>query len=251
MDATLLNRKHRVSAANREAIEYFTAGGGIFTVASGRMVEAVRAYFTQMTINAPAILHNGAKIYDYGKEKTLFEKFIEEHRKQAIRRVHDDFPHMGIEVYADEKVYVYRECFETERFKTRGYDVTYRMPDYVWDMPWTKVLIIGRRKELDAVEPVYRRSYDSGFSVRSGDHFLDIVAGGVSKGLALLRLAGLLGIERENIYAAGDNMNDIDMLRAAGHSYAVENAEPEVKAAAENQAPSCDNDAIAYIVGHL
>ena len=43
-------------------------------------------------------------------------------------------------------------------------------------------------------------------------------------------------------------MNDIDMLRAAGHSYAVANAEDAVKAAAQHTAPSCDEDAIAYIV---
>lgn len=251
MDATLLDSGHRVSDANKRAIEYFISEGGRFTVASGRMVPAVRAYFSQMTVNAPAILHNGAKIYDYEREETLFEKFIEERRKNAIRRVHDDFPNMGLEIYADEKVYIYRECFETKRFLTRDYDVTYSMPDFVWDMPWIKALIIGHRDELDAVEPIYRRDYDSGYSVRSGNYYLDIVAGGVSKGVALVKLAKLLGIEKENIYAVGDNMNDIDMLCEAGHSYAVENAEPAVKTAAKGTAPSCDCDAIAYVVGEI
>ncbi len=251
MDATLLDSSHRVSDQNREAIEYFISEGGRFTVATGRMVPAVRAYFSQMRINAPALLHNGAKIYDFETETALFEKFIEEPRKEAIRRVHDELPELGLEVYADEKVYIYRACSETERFKTRSYEVIYSMPDEVWSRPWIKALLIGERELLDKYEPVYRRCYDSGYSVRSGDMYLDVVANGVSKGKALTALAAMLGIGRENIYAVGDNMNDIDMLKAAGHSFAVENAEGEVKAAADRIVPSCENSAAAYIIENL
>ena len=248
MDATLLDSRGEISAANREAIEYFISEGGYFTVASGRMVPAVRAYLDRMTLNAPAILHNGAKLYDFAAERAVYEKFIEEPRKAAIRRVHDEHPELGIEVYSDELVYVYRECFLTARFKRKPYKVIYEMPDEIWERPWIKALIVGKKRELNRFEPVYRSEYDSGYSVRSGDHFLDIVATGASKGEGLKRIAALLDIKSEDIYAAGDNMNDLDMLGVAGHSYAVENAEAEVKAAAGNSAPSCDDDAIAYIV---
>ncbi len=47
------------------------------------------------TATAPAVLHNGAKIYDYEKDCAVFERFIEENRKQAIKRVYDDFPQIG------------------------------------------------------------------------------------------------------------------------------------------------------------
>lgn len=248
MDATLLNSDHMVSKGNREAIEYFISEGGKFTVATGRMVPAVRAYFSQMRINAPALLHNGAKIYDFEAEKAIFERFIEEDRKNAIRRVHDEIPEIGLEVYADEKVYVYRECSETERFKTRSYDVTYYMPDEIWHRPWIKALLIGERELLDKYEPLYRRDYDSGYCVRSGSNYLDVVANGVSKGIALTKLMELLKIDKSNVYAVGDNMNDIDMLKAAGHSFAVENAEDEVKSQSDLTVPSCENDPIAYII---
>ncbi|MGN1116312.1 MAG: HAD-IIB family hydrolase, partial [Candidatus Ornithomonoglobus sp.] len=233
------------------AIEYFISEGGRFTVASGRMVPAVRAYFDQMTINAPAILHNGAKLYDYDREAVVFEKFIEEERKQAIKRVHDTRPEFGLEIYSNELVYIYQRCFETDRFLTKPYKVFYEVPDDVWNAPWIKALIIGHREQLDEFEPVYRTEYDNGYSVRSGSNYLDIVASGVSKRTGLIRLAGILGTEPENIYAVGDNMNDIDMLKAAGHSYAVENAEQAVKETADEIIPSCDNDPIAYIVKNI
>ena len=138
MDATLLDDNHTISEENRQAIDYFIKNGGRFTVATGRMVEAVRAYMPNLHINAPAVLHNGAKIYDYEKDCAVFERFIEENRKQAIKRVYDDFPQIGLEVYSDEIVYVYRECEETKRFLTRSYEVVYSLPDEIWQRPWSR-----------------------------------------------------------------------------------------------------------------
>ena len=54
MDATLLDDNHTISEENRQAIDYFIKNGGRFTVATGRMVEAVRAYMPNLHINAPA-----------------------------------------------------------------------------------------------------------------------------------------------------------------------------------------------------
>lgn len=251
MDATLLNSEHKISEENRQAIEYFISEGGRFTVASGRMVDAVRAYFKDFRINAPAILHNGAKLFDYERNASVYEKFIEENRKAVFRRVRKDRPELGLEIYSDEKVYVYNECFETERFKTKTYDVTYGMPEEIWNKPWIKALIIGHKEQLDEFEPIYRRNYDKGYSVRSGDKYLDIVATGTSKGYGLKRLAELVNIKPQNIYAVGDNMNDIDMLSFAENSYAVENAVPQIKRTAAFSAPSCDDSAIAYVIGQM
>lgn len=251
MDATLLTNEHTVSDKNRQAIEYFISEGGLFTVASGRMVDAVREYLKYIPINAPAVLHNGAKLYDFGKERTLFERTIEEERKSAVKRVHDDFPDIGIEIYANERVYVYQRCMETERFLTKNYKVEYSVPDRLWNEPWIKTLFIAERDRLDEFEPIYRREYDSGNAVRSGDMYLDIVANGVSKGGGVEKLAQLFGIDRAHIIAAGDNMNDLSMLEFAHLSYAVENAEPQAKAAARFGAPDNNSDAIAYIIENL
>lgn len=46
-------------------------------------------------------------------------------------------------------------------------------------------------------------------------------------------------------------MNDISMLEAADISFAVENAEKTVKNIVDFQAPSNNDDAIAYIIEQL
>ena len=250
MDATLLRSDHSISEKNKRAIDYFTQNGGLFTVATGRMVPAVRAYMPRLNINAPAILHNGAKLYDYKTETAIFEKFIEEERKDAVRKAYDAFPELGIEVYANEIVYIYKRCEETKRFLTRNYEVVYEMPEEIWREKWMKVLLIGEKELLDRCEPLYRK-LDQGYAVRSGDKFLDIVSGGISKGDTMLRLADKMGISHDKIIAVGDNMNDISMLEKAGVSFAVENAEEAAKQAANRIAPSNNEDAIAYIIENI
>ena len=251
IDATLFNSQHRISDENKKAINYFKSEGGRFTVASGRMRDAVGNYLDELGINAPAILHNGAVLYDFDTNTVLYKRMIENERKEAIRRAAQDQPQFGIEIYSDEHVYILQECFETERFKTKDYKVTYGMPDEIWNKAWTKAIIVGTEEDLDEFEPIYRSKYDTGYSVRSGKYYLDIVANDVSKGYGVSCLAEFLNINRENVYAVGDNMNDYDMIEYAGNGFAVENAVMELKKIAKKVVPSNDDSAIAYIINEL
>ncbi|MCD8390372.1 MAG: Cof-type HAD-IIB family hydrolase [Firmicutes bacterium] len=250
MDETLLDSNHNISEENRAAIEYFIENGGRFTIATGRSVSAAGEHIEKFKTNAPAILYNGAKIYNFETGETLFEKFIDDSRKSALRIMHEKYPFLGFEVYSGEVAYVYSKCRYTARLKERNYPAVYEMRDEIWDRPWIKALMIGEKEVLDKYEPVYRQ-YDGGYAVRSGDRFFDIVADGISKGKTLKKLAETLGIAPEKVIAAGDNMNDIDMLETAALGFAVENAEPSAKSAANAIAPSCDNSAIAWIVRYI
>lgn len=58
---------------------------------------------------------------------------------------------------------------------------------------------------------------------------VDILNRDCSKGHALERFAQARGIAREEIVAIGDNYNDIEMLRAAGHPFLMANACDELK----------------------
>ena len=66
----------------------------------------------------------------------------------------------------------------------------------------------------------------------AGCMWLDVYKKGVNKGTALRKLQAHLGIAPEETLALGDQQNDLELLGAAVHSYAVGNALPEVKRAA-------------------
>jgi hydroxymethylpyrimidine pyrophosphatase-like HAD family hydrolase len=59
---------------------------------------------------------------------------------------------------------------------------------------------------------------------------VDVNAAGATKGQALADLARHLGVGRDEVFAIGDNHNDIDMLQWAGTAVVMGNAEPEVLA---------------------
>jgi hypothetical protein len=61
---------------------------------------------------------------------------------------------------------------------------------------------------------------------------VDILPAGCSKGSALLRLAGDLGIARAEMMCIGDNWNDVSMLEIAGRPVLMENAPEDLKALA-------------------
>ncbi len=81
---------------------------------------------------------------------------------------------------------------------------------------------------------------------------LDLLPQGVSKGAALKKLAALLGVERKDVMAIGDNWNDVEMLEWAGQGVIMGNAAEELRAMANTcswqQAPSNDHDGVAVVL---
>ena len=65
--------------------------------------------------------------------------------------------------------------------------------------------------------------------VRRDFSLVDVCASDTTKGATLARLAALLGIERAEVMAVGDNFNDREMLAWAGVGIAMGNATPEVQ----------------------
>lgn len=69
---------------------------------------------------------------------------------------------------------------------------------------------------------------------------------------ALRSLADRLGISISEVAAFGDDVNDLEMLRGCGLGIAVANALPEVRDAADDIAPSNEEDGVArYIEEHF
>lgn len=61
---------------------------------------------------------------------------------------------------------------------------------------------------------------------------MDVLPGDGSKANGITQMMKHLGAKKEDIYAFGDGLNDIEMLQFVGHGIAMGNAEDEVKAVA-------------------
>ena len=71
------------------------------------------------------------------------------------------------------------------------------------------------------------------------------------KGAALIALASHLGLDRSQVMAFGDGLNDISMIREAGIGVAMENAVEEVKAVADLITGSCEESGVADVIEQL
>jgi Cof subfamily protein (haloacid dehalogenase superfamily) len=81
---------------------------------------------------------------------------------------------------------------------------------------------------------------------------LDLLPPGCSKGAALHSLASIRGLERNQIMAIGDNLNDLEMLEYAGRAVVMANASQEVRQLAQRHGweitASNDDDGVAQAV---
>ena len=81
---------------------------------------------------------------------------------------------------------------------------------------------------------------------------LDLLPRGVSKASALQQLAAMLGVDRKETMAIGDNWNDVDMLEWAWQGVMMGNAAQELRTLAKTrgwkQAPPNNEDGVAVVL---
>lgn len=100
------------------------------------------------------------------------------------------------------------------------------------DVPIMKAALCNTTEEPELVIPYteYLRKVfgDDVKIVTSGAEWIDFLAPGATKGIALQKLTDLLGIKPEECIAFGDQQNDIEMLKFAGTSYVMKTGAPGV-----------------------
>ena len=74
---------------------------------------------------------------------------------------------------------------------------------------------------------------------------------GSHKGKAVEYLSNLLGIDRDQIIAFGDNYNDLSMIEFAGTGVAMGNAEEDVKSIANHITDKNGNSGVAKAINDL
>jgi Cof subfamily protein (haloacid dehalogenase superfamily) len=81
-----------------------------------------------------------------------------------------------------------------------------------------------------------------------GVAMLELSLPGVNKAVTLAEYAAALGINAADVVAFGDMPNDIEMLRWAGHGYAMASGHPDAILAAGQEAPHFDDDGVAQVL---
>jgi len=252
-DGTLLTDDKRILDKDMSAIREVTRSGGLFTVATGRGTSLARIVAKQVKLAIPAVIFNGAAVYDYAKEQFLWQCALPSKANDYIKILLERFPTLGVEILLGEDVYVAATNPREEEHLAFGCLNPIRCKlDEVPQNNRIKALLVGEPETVDSVIAfINEQRFDGVHFVRSAPVFYEMLPEGVSKGVGVRKLLELIGESDRYIVAAGDYDNDLEMIREADLGIAVANAEEAVKKAAKFTV--CDNNsgAVSEIVEYL
>lgn len=256
LDYTMLNNASHVSDVTRDTLRRFTEAGNKLVLSSGRPILSVKEVrecediaFEGMYI----IANNGACVYDCDNDSIIMEKTVP---FECIDRIWSYAGELGVHIqtYSDDHIITQKHDAEIDYYTKRIHlPVTYvsEPRGVLVKEPYKMLAISLTDKEVlhrlqAEVDDMYPDVLATAFS---NDCYLEIFNKDAGKGVGLRFLADYLGVSIEDTYAAGDAMNDLSMIEAAGHGIAMCNGDEEViKAARIVSKYDNDADGLAQVI---
>lgn len=252
-DGTLLRRDDRISPRTVEAIAAYVKAGGIFGISTGRAYTSIVQRLGELGIEGsfPVMSCQGALSRDSKSGETLAAiPMPQTSVVEFLRRAEElGFPS---QFYTAESIYApylnetNEEYFRMNRLMPVIVD---KVSEYAAkiDEPILKALVVIPPEERARVTAAMQGI--AGVKVFASHALLiEAVSEQAGKGNGLRLACKRLGIDVSRSAAVGDELNDIEMIRAAGLGVAMGNAVPEVKAAADYITEDCNNDGVAVLL---
>lgn len=251
MDGTLLDSEGHLPKELPQILDALEARGVLFCAASGRPYGSLLREFESVADKIVFICENGALIMRGGK-RVFLDAIDPEYLPEIVaasRTMEGIYP-----VVCRAGTAIVEESAPEDFIRvTRQFcsDMLV-VPDLMEHTHYDDVCKVAFYDEGDAQQhelPLLQQAMPQELTVTlSGYSWVDVMKPGVHKGRALTVLMAQLGITRDEAMAFGDYLNDKEMLQSVTHSYAMENAHPQLKAVAANIAPSNDNHGVIAVI---
>jgi Cof subfamily protein (haloacid dehalogenase superfamily) len=258
LDGTLLDSSSAVSPRTRAALDAARDAGVAVVPVTARQPIGLRVIAADAGFDGWALCGNGA----YATHLTEGRMLFAEELPPATLRTLADAMRASVPGLLFASVREGGETFVAQH----GYAAIAQLSDHKRDpatmggVPLDEVLaaptlkLVIRHPELApaALFETLRSLGLTGFEATlSGAPFVEVMAQGVTKATGLARLCTHLGIDRSGVVAFGDALNDVEMLRWAGHGVAMAHAEPVVQEAADETTATNDEDGVARVIERL
>ena len=261
LDETLLNDDGTVHADNLAAIKTAVAHGFKFVPNTGRSFNSVQALLKTLGLYDQAgqyvISYNGAAIVENKDNQVLLTRGMDRELAAQIFRAGLVNDQVDVHIYTVDTLFIYNISPTDKQYMAeRGVPYELMASDDLAflanEQPVMKVIFehpdqAVREQIRDAVLATV--GADALEATFSSSRYVEFNTKGVDKGSASLLLGEKLGIQRDEIIAAGDNNNDLKMLTAVGLGVSVANGIPAVQEAAAVVTERTNNEgAIAEIL---
>lgn len=274
IDGTLLNSKDKISEKTKNTIKEANNMGIDVVLTSGRMSNIVKIFAKEIGANKYLVAENGASIVDLQNDKLIRTRYM---NKNTVLKIVDtclenniyymiytnrvllvkDLKHMALFFHNQNYTYSPEEKMEIH---LGGKKYIEQVND-----DFTKVVIcdedraiynsiITKLKNIPKID-ILTIPHISIKTITVGTKnekfsysYAEISAEGANKWNAIMDIADILNIKKEEIIAIGDNINDLKMIQNAGLGVAMENGTPDVKNVADYIAKSNDDDGVAIVI---
>lgn len=249
IDGTLLDTRHELPAANREAVEEAAARGIEMVLVTGRRFDFARPIAEHFGCELTLVVNNGALIKSKAGETHLRNLLPRELAREVLHATREF--RSGTAVVFDrarERQVIFERVFWDDPVSSGYYQRNKQYiaecaplencleENYLAEDPIQVMFTgtVGRmRMALEALEAMPRaRDFSLALAEYPARDFsiLDVTRQGCSKGAALAEWTRRRGVAREELMAIGDNWNDRDMLEFAGLPVLMGNSAAELKA---------------------
>lgn len=277
LDGTMLNAYGIVTENTKKAIQKAAQKGAEIVIASGRPIDSIKAIAEEIGSKKYLIAGNGALIYDIQKEQIIYDKFLPKQKVLEIIKICEENS-IAYNIYTEQTVlttalkynvlYYQKENLKKEESKQTKISIIKDMYDYIKNKQEDKFLkvticddtqavfqsIIRKLRKIEGIE-VLDASHMSRKTIKQGTeeitveyYYAEISVENVDKWYAIEYLMQIMNLQKNEVMAIGDNINDKKMIEEAGLGVIMAGSTPEVSQIADYITASNNEDGVAKVL---
>ena len=257
LDGTALNRNKELSEKNKEAFGLCRKKGIHIVPVTGRPYSGIYEEYKLGMRCDYTISTNGAAVTDVKSGRRIISHTMDKKTSLRVMELLKDFDcYFG--AFYEGFGYLTRDDLKHELLKFKN------TPLYEY-IQRTRIPIDDHYKTLEkfgGCDNIYVIAKNNGIRKEICETIKDVedifytcsdyndveIGGNCSKGSTLLELAERLSVAPDEVMAIGDSGNDLNMLKSAGFSVAMENACDNIKEASDFVTKSCEESGVAYAI---
>ena len=255
LDGTLLNSHGEVSESTRKALLEAKEKGTEIVLASGRPISSTESLALELGVDNYLISGNGAAVYDIKNQKVICDRFLSREQVLNIAKLCEENS-IYYNIYTEKEVltpslkynvlYYHKENSNREEKDRTKINIITNMYEYIQNSEredYLKITIcdedkmifnsiikmIKQIKGIDVmeIEHMSRKNIMQGTeTIELNYSYTEVSAQNVDKWDAISYILEQEQIQKEEVIAIGDNINDKKMIENAGLGIAMKGSTP-------------------------
>jgi len=277
LDGTLLNQYGEVSIETKKTTKKIIEKETDIIIASGRPIDSIKTIASEIGSENYFIAGNGAIIYDIKNDEIIYKKTLSKRKLLKIIRICEENS-ISYNVYTDKTIlstsleynvlYYYKENLKKDENKKTNINIVKDMEEYIKNTEeenFIKITICDKNKSVfNAILKKIKKikgieflevSHMSRKMIKHGTedipieyYYTEISLANVDKWNAIEYLMKKINIDRQDVIAIGDNINDRKMIENAGLGIAMKGSVMQDFEGANDVAPANFEDGVSKIL---